>query len=128
MKTTPINVPDDFIKLIQNGMREQGFSLHQLAIRASVSPSYLWRLFNKQRGIPADETILELAKVLEIYPPEKLLYAAGRAPETIKDELKREQVPQLLRLTAELNTEELQQVMKVARKLAERHQKRKAAK
>ncbi|MFZ4695942.1 MAG: hypothetical protein ACOYMV_12525 [Verrucomicrobiia bacterium] len=128
--TTPTtsNVPDDFIKLLQQGMREQGLSLLQLATRAKVSHSYLWRLFNKQRGLPADEIIMELATILEIYPREKLLYAAGRSPESIKEELKREQVPQLLRITAELNTEDLQHVMKVARKLAERHQKRKAGK
>ena len=102
-------------------------SLNQLADRSGVSPAFLSRILNRQRGLPSDKTILRLAQVLDLEPPERLLIEAGRIPEELKAlMLSQPQIPELLRATGELSEADLQEVLKTVKSLALRqHHRRK---
>lgn len=110
--------PEGFIKLLWEGMEKGKISLNQLAERAGMSPAFLSRILNKQRGLPSDKTILRLAQELDLAPPERLLIAAGRIPEEMKRPLSRPQIPALLRATGNLSETDLQEVIKSVEALA----------
>ncbi len=110
--------PVGFINLVREAMRTWGLSLNQLAARAKLSPAFLSRILNGKRGLPSDGTILRLAKVLDLQPPERLLIEAGRIPEELRPVLGRTQMPELLRATGTLTETDLQQVLKTVQALA----------
>jgi transcriptional regulator with XRE-family HTH domain len=116
--------PEAFIKLFRNGMQDQRISLNQLAEQAAISPAFLSRILNRQRGLPADETILRLAHVLNLEPPERALLAAGRIPEDLKPMLSNPQIPLLLRATGKLSETDLQSVLTTAQSLALKHHRK----
>ena len=119
MRRRPRRVaPDDFISLLWERMKSRGISLNQLAYRAKVSPAFLSRILNRERGLPSDETILRIARELDLQPAERLLIAAGRIPEELKPTLSRPQMPELLRATGSLSETDLQQVLKTVQALA----------
>jgi transcriptional regulator with XRE-family HTH domain len=99
-------------------MKTRKISLNQLAERAGFSPAFLSRILNKQRGLPSDNTILRLARELNLEPRERLLIEAGRIPEGLKRSLSRPQIPALLRATGNLSETELQEVIKTVEALA----------
>lgn len=120
--------PEGLIRLLRKGMEGQQISLNQLAERADVSPAFLSRILNRQRGLPSDSTILRLAQVLELEPPESALIAAGRIPEELKLTLSNPQIPVLLRAAGKLSETDLQAVLRTAQSLAlKQHRKRKRA-
>jgi transcriptional regulator with XRE-family HTH domain len=107
-------------------MEGRKISLNQLAERAHVSPAFLSRILNRQRGLPSDKAILRLAQVLDLEPPERALLAAGRIPEELRPMLSNPQIPMLLRVTGKLSAADLQAVLKTAQSLAlKQHSKRK---
>ena len=113
MRRTPTRpAPDGFISLLRESMKTRKISLNQLAERAGLSPAFLSRILNKQRGLPSDKTILRLAQELDLKPHERLLIEAGRVPEGLKGPLNRPQIPALLRVTRKLSDTELQEVIK----------------
>lgn len=114
----PTAAPDRFIRLVRRAMVVRGFSLRQLAEQAGVSPAYLSRLFNKERGLPADETITRLENVLDIQPRGLLFDAAGRHDLVAAKVFKKEDARILMRAVAALNEEQLAQVIRVAERLA----------
>jgi len=99
--------PQGFIDLLWQAMEKQKISLNQLAERAGLSPAFLSRILNKQRGLPTDKVILRLAQELQFDLPERLLVEAGRVPEGRK-----EMMQAMLRITGDLSETELQEVMK----------------
>ncbi len=110
--------PEGFLDLLRDGMERQGISLNQLAHRAGVSPAFLSRILNRQRGLPSDKVILRLAQLLDLEPPERLLIEAGRIPEEFRPLLSQPRIPELLRATGKLSETELQAVLKTAEALA----------
>lgn len=115
--------PEDFIGLLRQGLEKQKISLNQLAERAGVSPAFLSRIMNKQRGLPSDRVILRLARVLDLQPNERLLIAAGRIPEDLRSPLGQPRVPELLRAVAELSDTEQQSLLQTVRSLALKHRR-----
>jgi transcriptional regulator with XRE-family HTH domain len=119
MRRRPKRVaPEGFINLLREGMEKRRISLNQLADQASVSPAFLSRILNKQRGLPSDKTILRLAELLDLQPPERLLIEAGRIPEELKAILSQSQIPELLRAADKLSETELQQLIKSVEAIA----------
>jgi transcriptional regulator with XRE-family HTH domain len=110
--------PDGFLDMLRNGMERQRISLNQLAYRAGVSPAFLSRIMNKERGLPSDKVILRLAQVLDLEPPERLLIEAGRIPEELKPVLSQPRIPELLRATGKLSETDLQELLRTAEALA----------
>lgn len=120
--------PEGFIRLLREWMEKRAISLNQLAERAGVSPAFLSRILNRERGLPSDKTILRLAQELDLEPPERLLIEAGRIPEELKPVLAQPQVGALLRATGKLSETDLQELVKTAEALAlKEHRKRKRA-
>ena len=118
--------PDSFINLLWERMKSRGISLNQLAHRAKVSPAFLSRILNRERGLPSDQTILRLARELDLQPPEFLLIQAGRIPEELKPSLSRPQMPEFLRATGRLSETEFQEVVKTVQALAlKKHREKK---
>jgi len=119
MRRRPKNAaPEGFIRLLRESMEKRGISLNQLADRSGVSPAFLSRILNRQRGLPSDKTILRLAQILELAPPERLLIEAGHIPEELKPVLSQPRIPALLRATEKLSETDLQEVLKTAEALA----------
>jgi transcriptional regulator with XRE-family HTH domain len=110
--------PQGFIDLLQESMQKRGISLNQLAVRAGISPAFLSRILNRQRGLPSDSAILRLAQLLDLQPPERLLIEAGRISKEMRDQLSASQMPALLRTLGKLNDTDLQEVARVAEALA----------
>jgi transcriptional regulator with XRE-family HTH domain len=120
--------PEGFINLLRGAMERRGISLNQLANRAGVSPAFLSRILNRERGLPSDKIILCLAELVDLQPPQRLLIEAGRIPEELKTTLTRTQIPELLRATGKLSETELQELLNTAEALAlKQHQSRKRA-
>ena len=73
-------VPEEFVRVFKEALERNKMTVVQVADKVKVSQSYLSRLLSRGRGLPSDDTILEMAKVLKISPPEYLVIAAGRLP------------------------------------------------
>lgn len=110
--------------MLREGMERRKISLNQLAEKAGVSPAYLSRILNKERGLPSDKAILRLAEVLDLQPRERLLIEAGRVPADLKPFLSQPRVPALLRAVGKLSETEQEQVMKMVQALALKQHRR----
>ena len=117
-----------FQKLVAGAMERQGMSLREVARRSSVSPSCLSRILTGERGLPSDDLILKMAKVLDIQPHELLLIEAGRIPENLRATMAKPLVPELLRATGTLTNEEMQVVIKAIAAIKLKHQRQKVSK
>jgi transcriptional regulator with XRE-family HTH domain len=117
-KSPKHTAPEGFIRLLREGMRKQKISLNQLAERARISPAFVSRILNKERGVPSDKVILRLAKVLDLQPNERLLIEAGRLPEDLRSPLTQPRIPELLRAAGKLSDDELQELLKTVQALA----------
>ena len=117
--------PESFLQLLRQGMEKRKISLNQLAERARISPAFVSRILNKERGLPSDKAILRLARVLDLQPAERLLIAAGRIPEELKPVLSQEHMPELLRAAGDLNENERKQLLETIQGLALGHHNRK---
>jgi transcriptional regulator with XRE-family HTH domain len=107
-------------------MDRQKISLNQLAYRAGVSPAFLSRILNRERGLPSDKAILRLAHVLDLEPRERLLIEAGRIPEELKPSLGQPRIPELLRAAGKLSETDQQVLLKTAQALlVKQHNRRK---
>lgn len=108
-------------------MKTRRISLNQLAEQAEVSPAFLSRILNRQRGLPSDSTILRLAAVLDVQPAERLLIEAGRIPTALQQVLSQPQMPELLRAAGALSEADRLDVIKSIKALAVKQHRRKRA-
>jgi transcriptional regulator with XRE-family HTH domain len=118
----PTAAPRQFIRRLKSAMNGQGLSLRRLAEKTGVSPAYLSRLFNQERGLPADETIARFEEVLDI-PRGALFDAAGRHDQELAKFFRKDSGRLLMRTVAPLTAEELAEVQKIAERFANRHTK-----
>jgi transcriptional regulator with XRE-family HTH domain len=125
VRRTIQKAPQGFIDLLQQMMTKRQMSLNQLAERAGMSPAFLSRILNRERGLPSDKAILKLAEVLDLNPAERLLIEAGRIPEGLRPALSKPQIPALLRATGPLNEADLQEVLNTVKALALKRQREK---
>jgi transcriptional regulator with XRE-family HTH domain len=123
-KTQKHLAPEGFIRLLREGMEKRKISLNQLAERAGISPAFLSRIMNKERGLPSDKVILRLSQVLDLQPNERLLTAAGRIPEGLMPAMNELRIPELLRVAEKLNDADKQQLLEVAKSLALKRRRR----
>jgi len=109
--------PEGFLRLLRRGMEKRGKSLNQVAEEAGISPAFLSRILNQQRGLPSNKVIVRLAQVLDLQPRERLLIEAGRVPEDLKPTLLRVKVPDLLRALGKLSDSEQQELLRTVQGL-----------
>jgi len=117
------SAPEGFIRLLREGMEKRKISLNQLAERAGLSPAFLSRIMNQERGLPSDKAILRLARVLDLQPNERLLIEAGRIPEDLQPMLSQPRVPELLRVVGKLSNTEQQELLQTVKALALRQRR-----
>jgi len=117
----PTAAPDRFVRLLRLALSSHPLSLRKIAEKADISPAYLSRLVNGERGLPTDDTIIaKLEQVLD-FPPGRLFDAAERADATAKTFLKKQQARPLMRSLAPLSDSDLAKVLAVAEKLAKNY-------
>jgi transcriptional regulator with XRE-family HTH domain len=110
--------------MLRDGMEKRKISLNQLAKKAGVSPAFLSRILNKERGLPSEKVILRFAAVLDFQPAERLLIEAGRVPEGLKPILTQSRVPALLRAVGKLSETEQEEVLKTVEALVLKQRRR----
>ncbi|MCX6896218.1 MAG: helix-turn-helix transcriptional regulator [Verrucomicrobia bacterium] len=118
----PTSAPQEFIRLLEHGIRHSGLTKAEVAFKAEISPAYLSRLLNGERGVPADSIIVRLEAVLNIEPRGQLFDAAGRHDAVVGKVLQKEQGRVLMRNLAPLTDEDLGTVLSVAAALAKKYQ------
>lgn len=118
----PTPAPDRFVRLLRKALGGSGISLREAARRAGISPAYLSRLINGERGAPANETITRLEDALGIEPRGQLFDAAGRQDQVVSRVLTKDNQRILMRSLAPLSQDEFAKVLKVAERLARKYQ------
>ncbi len=121
----PAKAPERFIRLLKKAMAEhpEKLSLNQVARRADLSPAYLCFLLNGERGIPSNDAIAQLEKVLKI-PQGELNKAAGKPDDAALAFFRREEAAPIMRTLAEVPNGKLAEV----RKLIERYVRKQGGK
>lgn len=113
----PTAAPDRFVRLLEKSIANQDLSLREVARQVGVSIAYFSRLMNKKRGLPSDETITKLEKVLEIEPG-RLFDAAGRHDVLASKIFKNEGARRFMRSLELLSAEDCAAVLKEAIQIA----------
>jgi transcriptional regulator with XRE-family HTH domain len=117
----PTAAPDQFIRLLNRAIDEQGFTLREAARQIGVSIAYLSRLLNRQRGLPADKIIKRMEKTLQLEPG-VLFDAAGRHDATVAMVFKKNQkARELFRSLEPLTDEDFAKVLATASQLAQKY-------
>ena len=117
----PTAAPDRFVRLLRLALASQPLSLRKVAEKAGISPAYLSRLVNGERGLPTNDTIIaKLEEVLD-FQPGKLFDAAERPDLTAKTFLKKPQARPMMRTLAHLSDDDLAKVQAVLDKLDNKH-------
>jgi PTS system nitrogen regulatory IIA component len=117
----PTPAPDRFVRLLRVALASQSLSLRKVADKAGISPAYLSRLVNGERGLPTDDTtIAKLEQVLDIAPG-KLFDAAERPDLMAKTFLKKPQARPMMRTLAHLSDDDLAKVQAVVDKLDKKY-------
>ena len=118
----PTSAPPEFIRRLEQAIRDSGLTHAQVAFGADISPAYLSRLLHGVRGVPADSILIRLEEVLDIQPRGQLFDAAGRHDAIVSRVLKKEKARVLMRKLAPLNDDEINTILNVAEALARKHQ------
>jgi transcriptional regulator with XRE-family HTH domain len=112
-QTQKFPVPEGFGKLFNEAIkRNPDLSLREVARRWGMSPSFLVRILAGERGLPDDKKLLDLARALNIVPPERLLIEAGRVTKP-KQKI-------LLRSLSALSDADMEKVLKFTKKLEDK--------
>lgn len=117
----PTSAPPEFIRLLNQAIRDSGLTKAQVAFKTDISPAYLSRLLNGVRGVPADTILVRLENVLAMDPPGQLFDAAGRHDSVVSRVLKKNNGRTLMRKLAPLTDDDIGTVLNVAEALARKY-------
>jgi len=122
----PAKAPDRFIRLLKKAMDEHPhkLSLRQVAKRADISPAYLSLLLNGERGVPSNDAIAQLERVLDI-PDGDLFKAAGKPNRQALEFFRKEQAGPIMRTLAPLPSNQLAAVLKMLEDFVKRQNRAK---
>lgn len=118
----PTSAPPEFIRLLEQAIRDSSLTKAEVAFKADISPAYLSRMLHGVRGVPADSILVRLEDVLDIQPRGGLFHAAGRIDTVISRVLKKKRAPALLREIAKLPDEDVDTVFNLVERLAKNYQ------
>jgi transcriptional regulator with XRE-family HTH domain len=118
----PTSAPREFIRLLEQGIRDSGLTKAEVAFNADISPAYLSRILHGVRGVPADSILVRLEDVLDLNPRGQLFDAAGRHDAVVSRVLKKDKGRILMRKLAPLSDDDLGTVLNVAEALARKYQ------
>jgi len=114
--------PPEFIRLLEQGIRNSGLTKAEVAFKAEISPAYLSRILHGARGVPADSILVRLEDVLDIDPRGQLFDAAGRHDTVVSRVLKKEKGRVMMRKLAPLTDEDFSAVLTMAEALSRKYQ------
>jgi len=117
----PTSAPDRFVRLLRLALASQPLSLRKVAEKAEISPAYLSRLVNGERGLPTDDTVIDKLEQVLDFQPGRLFDAAERPDPRAKTFLKKQQARPLMRSLAPLSDDDLAKVLRVAEDLAKKY-------
>jgi hypothetical protein len=117
----PKSAPPEFIRLLKESLDRSGLTHCEVAGKIDISPAYLSRLLNGERGVPAIGIITRLEEVFDIQPRGRLFDAAGLHDSVLSNVLKKDNARVLLRSLAPLTGEEMAAVLNMAQLLAKKH-------
>jgi transcriptional regulator with XRE-family HTH domain len=117
----PTSAPPEFIRLLEQGIRDSGLTKAQVAFNADISPAYLSRLLHGVRGVPADTILVRLEDVLDIQPRGQLFDAAGRHDSVVSKVLKKKGGRVLMRSLGPLTDEDMDLILNMTERLAQKH-------
>ena len=124
----PAKAPERFIRLLKRAMDEhqREMSLRQVARNADISPAYLSLLLNGERGVPSNDAIGQLERVLNI-PEGELFKAAGRPDDQALEFFRKEEAGPIVRTLANVPDSRLPTVLKMIKRFVkkQRHAKSK---
>ena len=105
--------PERFIRLLKKAKDEhpEKFSLCEVARLADLSPAYLSYLLNGERGVPSNDAITQLERVLNI-PNRELFKAAARPDDKALEFFRKEEAGPIMRMLADVPTGQLPAVRK----------------
>lgn len=116
--------PERFIRLLRKAMNEhpEKLSLRQVATRADISPAYLCLLLNGERGVPSNDAIAQLERVLKI-PEGELFKAAARPDDQALEFFRREEAGSIMRTLAPMPNSQLSTVRKMIERFAQKQRR-----
>jgi transcriptional regulator with XRE-family HTH domain len=117
----PTSAPTEFIRRLDQAIRDSGLTKAEVAFKADISPAYLSRLLHGVRGVPADTILVRLEDVLDIQPRGSLFDAARRHDAVVEKVLKKPNARVLMRSLGPLTEEEMAVVLAVAQGFAKNH-------
>src|ERR1035438_8869167 len=118
----PTSAPPEFVRLLDQAIRDSALTKAEVAFKADISPAYLSRLLHGVRGVPADSILVRLENVLAMDPPGQLFDAAGRHDAVISRVLKKKNARPLMRKLATLRDDDFDVVLSMADALARKYQ------
>jgi transcriptional regulator with XRE-family HTH domain len=108
---------EKFGPLIRRHREAREISLREMASLLAVSPAFLSKVERDEAPPPGEETIKQIARVLEL-DPDVLLARAGKISSDLSEIIRRRPVETaaLLRITKRLDREGLVRVIKAAQR------------
>jgi len=109
--------PHSFVARLKKALDEQpdGLSLRQVAGRAGLSPAYLSLLANGERGVPSNDAIASLERVLNLEAGE-LFEAAGRPDDATLEFFRKAEAGPIMRTLADVPEKDLPSLRKLIEK------------
>ena len=117
----PTSAPPEFIRCLEQAIRDSGLTKAEVAFKADISPAYLSRMLHGVRGVPADSILIRLEDVLDIQPRGRLFDAAGRHDVVVSKVLRKEKGRILMRKLAPLTDEDFGTILNVADALSKKY-------
>jgi transcriptional regulator with XRE-family HTH domain len=113
----PAKAPERFIRLLKKAMDEQQgqMSLRQVARNADISPAYLSLLLKGERGVPSNDAIGQLERVLNI-PDGELFKAAQRPNNQALEFFRKEEAGPIVRELAAMPKSQLPDILKMIKR------------
>ena len=120
----PTKAPDRFIRLLEKAMKAHPdkLSLRAVARRADISPAYLSRLISGERGVPSNDAIAQLERVLKI-PDRELFKAAERPDDEALAFFRKDEAGSILRTLAPLPNNQLAAVHKMIEQFVQKQRR-----
>jgi transcriptional regulator with XRE-family HTH domain len=120
----PAKAPERFIRLLKKAMDEQQgqMSLRQVARNADISPAYLSLLLKGERGVPSNDAIGQLERVLDI-PDGELFKAAQRPNNQALEFFRKEEAGPIVRELASMPKSQLPDVLKLIKRFVRKQQR-----
>jgi transcriptional regulator with XRE-family HTH domain len=122
-----IKAPDRFLRLLEKAMKDHPdrLSLREVARRADISPAYLSRLLSGERGVPSNDAIGQLERVLNI-PAGGLFKAAARPDDQALEFFRKDEAGSILRTLAPLPNSQLAVVHKMIERFVQKRRRTKS--